>query len=337
MAIGELERRLLLAKSTQEALDVKKKWNDEFILPIQNQLLAASNEEKRDIGKKLNVLKNQGNEIFNQIKNRLELGLRVEKVKNLDLSVSNYDFLDSSFNPLCAIRSQLIEIFNNLGFFIESGKEIVTVEENFENLKVPDDHPSRSPLETFYIDSERLLRPHCTVHSINYLKKIDKNLENVRLATIGSVYRRDDETSRHTHQFSQLDFLWLQKGLTVSNLKNFLEFLFSSLFGKSKEFRFRNSYFPFTQPSVELDMRCNCGEESNCSICGGSGWIEILGAGLFRREILSEAGFSEEYECLAGGLGLERLALIKYEISDIRYLYENNFEFLKCNCLDDCK
>lgn len=337
MPIEGLKTRLAEAKSVQEVLDIKKKWNDEYLNPLQSKLIKASPEEKRVIGKELNIFKNQGNEIFNQVKQKLELSLKSENIKALDLSIANYDFLDFSFNPLCAIKSQLIEIFNNLGFYIESGQEVVTIKENFENLKVPEDHPSRSASETFYVDSQRLLRPHCTVHSINYLQKADKNFECVKLATIGFVYRRDDETSRHTHQFSQLDFFWLQKGITVSNLKYFLEFVYTSLFGKSKEYRFRNSYFPFTQPSVELDMRCNCGGNKECSMCGGSGWIEILGAGLFRREILNDAGFSEEYECLAGGLGLERLALIKYGISDIRHLYENNFDFLKSKQIDDCK
>lgn len=317
------------SKNLKEAVEIKKQLLDIYVVPLQKSLVTASTNEKSAIGKKLNIFKNAIENTFSEIRNSFKSDDKYKDLKDLDLSICNWNLINKSFNPLSQIRSDLINLFNNLDFLIESGKEIVTIEENFENLKVPKDHPSRSTQETFYINDSTILRPHCTVHSINRLKKSNGKEEILKVATIGCVYRRDDETSRHIHQFSQLDFLWLQKGLKVSNLKYLLELLVQKIFGQKHEYRFRNSYFPFTQPSVEVDVKCWCNLSENCNLCKGSGWIEILGAGLFRKEILKESGYSSEYECLAGGLGIERLALLKYRIEDIRLLYSGNLDFLK--------
>lgn len=296
---------------------------------LYEALSKADVNEKKEIGKELAKLKNEADEIFREVKDRLnQQSSGRSLLSQEDMSIPNSDLLSSSFNFLSEIRSRLINLFHDLDFALESGREIVSVRENFDDLNVPVDHPSRSDKETFYIDENTILKPHCTVNSIRILKKSEGKCSVLKVATIGNVYRRDDETSRHTHQFSQLDFLWLQKGLTVSNLKYFLIVIFESIFGKDREYRFRNSYFPFTQPSVEIDMKCVCGGNGECRVCNGGGWLEVLGAGLFRKHMLKDAGYSEEYACIAGGLGLERLAMLKYSLEDIRDLYTNSFDFL---------
>lgn len=324
--IKQIESKILQSSSIQEAAKFKKEFLDFFVLPLQKSMISASKEERSEIGKKINFLKNIAISAFDKVKHKFENEFL--DIPDLDPILENPRFKSYSFNPLSEVRKDLIYLFNDLGFFIETGDEVVSVQNNFEDLLIPKDHPSRSKSETFYVSEEEILRPHCTVNSVKFLIS-QKLKKSIRIATIGNVYRKDDESTRHTHQFSQLDFLWVDKNLNVGNLKWLLKIIFNRLFGFKQQYRFRNSYFPFTQPSFEMDMKCFCNCKEDCVLCKNTGWIEVLGAGMFKKEILENAGYDVHYEALAGGIGLERVALIKYGITDIRKIYENNFDFLK--------
>ncbi|AEG73812.1 phenylalanyl-tRNA synthetase, alpha subunit [Mycoplasma haemofelis Ohio2] len=315
------------AKDIKEAISIKKAYEENHILPLKLKIASSSPEEKRVLGQQINALKGELDKAFYEFKNILES--KDLEPPLFDLPLSNPSLESYSFNYLSKIQEDLIELFHGLGFTIERGREVVTVEENFDNLCIPENHPSRSKSETFYLDNFRILRPHCTSNtSIHLISKANRQ-DFIKCVTIGPVYRRDDESNRHTHQFTQLDFVCLGKGINLSNLKWMLKAICGCIFGESREYRFRNSYFPFTKPSLELDMKCICDDIDSCRICKGTGWIEILGAGMLRDEILRKAGYSEEFEAIAGGVGIERLALIKYQVKDIRSLYSNSFQFLK--------
>lgn len=317
-----IKEKIKKAKDIKEALALKKAFEEEYINALKKEIATASVEKKKELGIRINALKKEVEEAFYEFKEAQEE--KALNIEPLDLSISNLNFSTYSLNFLSEIKSDLIKLFHSLGFHIEAGKEVVSQEEAFDNLCFTKDHPSKSESETFYFQNGAILRPHCTTNSIIFLKE----KRGAKCSTIGAVYRKDDESARHTHQFTQLDFVWVEKGMNLANLKWMLGTITKAIFGESQEYRFRNSYFPFTQPSLELDMRCNCSSES-CKICKGTGWIEVLGAGLLKNEILNNCGYSSEYEAIAGGVGLERLAMIKYHISDIRKLYANNFSFLR--------
>ncbi|OAL10232.1 phenylalanine--tRNA ligase subunit alpha [Candidatus Mycoplasma haematobovis] len=317
-----IKEKIKNAKDIQEALALKKAFEEEYINVLKEEIAIASVDQKKELGIRINTLKKEVEEAFYEFKKLYEE--KALNIDTLDLSIPNLNFNNYSLNYLSEIKSDLIKLFYSLGFHIEAGKEVVTEEEAFDNLCFTPDHPSKSESETFYFNNGTILRPHCTTNSIIFLKENKGN----KCATIGAVYRKDDESARHTHQFTQLDFVWVEKGMNLANLKWMLGVITKAIFGENREYRFRNSYFPFTQPSLEIDMRCTC-TSKNCKICKGSGWIEVLGAGLLKSEILNNFGYSSEYEAIAGGVGLERLAMIKYHISDIRKLYTNNFSFLR--------
>jgi len=229
------------------------------------------------------------------------------------------------------VQQEMEDLFIGLGYTVEEGPEVEMDLYNFERANIPKDHPARDMQDTFYINAEELLRTHTTAIQTRQLEKFaQEGKELIKVICPGKVYRRDDDDATHSHQFMQCEGLVVGEHITLSDLKGTLQFLAQKMFGEERVIRFRPSYFQFTEPSVEVDVSCHVCGGKGCPVCKGTGWIEILGAGMVHPNVLSMAGYdAEKLSGFAFGIGIERVAMLKYGITDIRNFYTNDIRFLK--------
>lgn len=215
-----------------------------------------------------------------------------------------------------------------MGYTVEKGSEVDKDHYVFELLNIPKDHPARDMQDTLYIDNETLLRSHTSAVQAHVMEKA--NGKPIKIICPGKTYRRDDDDMTHSHQFAQVEGLVIDKNINMGNLKATLELFARKMFSKNSEIRFRSSYFPFTEPSVEVDVSCfNC-HGKGCNVCKNSGWIEILGAGMVHPNVLKMSGYDPDiYSGFAFGIGIERVAMLRYGIDDIRRFYQNDIRFIK--------
>ncbi|MCI8446546.1 MAG: phenylalanine--tRNA ligase subunit alpha [Bacilli bacterium] len=288
-------------------------------------------EEKKEFGKVLNEVKNEANTLFENTKKALEekeLNEKLQKEK-IDITLPSAKLHVGAIHPLTKVIEEIEELFVSMGYDVVEGPEIEEDLYNFEKLNLPKGHPARDAQDSFYITEEMLLR---TQTSPVQARVMDANKEKteVRVICPGKVYRRDDDDATHSHQFTQIEGLVVGENISLSHLKGTLEELAKKLFGMDREIRFRPSFFPFTEPSLEVDVSCfKCGG-SGCSICKGTGWIEILGSGMVHPNVLRGCGYDpEKYTGFAFGIGPERVAMLKYGINDIRNFYTDDLRFLE--------
>ena len=288
-------------------------------------------EEKPAFGQKVNDLKN---EVSRRIEEKqAELAKEAEKARmageKIDITLPGDNLEIGTIHPLIMIQQQLEDLFLGMGYTVAEGPEVEQDHYNFELANIPKDHPARDMQDTFYIDPNTLLRTHTTAMQMRELEKANGKLP-IKLICPGKVYRRDDDDATHSHQFMQCEGLVVGEHITLADLKGTLEHMANTMFGNGRQIRFRPSYFPFTEPSVEVDVSCPFCNGKGCSVCKGSGWIEILGAGMVHPHVLEMNGFdSEKCTGFAFGIGLERIAMLKYGIDDIRNFYINDVRFLK--------
>ena len=231
-----------------------------------------------------------------------------------------------SIHPLNIVKNKILNAFMSLGFEVFEGPEIDSDYYCFQALNIPKDHPARDMQDTFYIGDNVLLRPHT---SPGQVRTMERKAPPIKILSPGRVYRADDDAS-HSPMFHQIEGLVVDKGVSLCDLKGLLDAFVKVIFDEETKTRFRPSYFPFTEPSVEVDVTCCKCHGKGCSLCKGTGWIEILGAGVVNKNVLEMSGIdSNVYSGLAFGLGIERITMIKYGISDIRTLFENDTRFLK--------
>lgn len=256
----------------------------------------------------------------------LEMKLEQEKI---DITLPGYPVKLGTQHPLVLIQQEVEDLFIGMGYTVAEGPEVELDLYNFERANMPADHPARDMQDTFFIDPTTLLRTHTTAIQMRQLEKYHGELP-VKIICPGKVYRRDDDDATHSHQFMQAEGLVIDRHITLADLKGTLKFMADRMFGEGRKIRFRPSYFPFTEPSVEVDVSCHVCNGKGCSVCKGTGWIEVLGAGMVHPHVLEMAGFNPE-ECsgFAFGVGLERVAMLKYGITDIRNFYINDVRFLK--------
>ena len=221
----------------------------------------------------------------------------------------------------------MTDIFLGMGFEVADGPEVELDNYNFELLNIPKDHPARDMQDTFYISENELMRTHTSPVQARTMEA--KQGKPIRIICPGKTYRRDDDDATHSHQFAQIEGLVIDKGINIGHLKATLELFAKKMFGEKREIRLRPSYFPFTEPSVEVDISCaNCGGKG-CPICKGTGYIEILGGGMVHPNVLKMNGYDpEEYSGFAFGIGIERVAMLRYGIDDIRKFYTDDVRFL---------
>lgn len=331
----------LLQEATQKIQDVKdsSSLNDLRVLylgkkgPVQELMKGMkdlSKEEKPIFGQKVNQLKQDLSKMIEEKKEQLaalEMQKKIESEK-IDITLPGRKPELGNAHPLNLVRQELEDLFIGLGYQVIEGDDIVDDEYCFERANIPKDHPARDMQDSLYIDPNRLLRTHTTAIQMVVLEESAPNLP-IKVVCPGKVYRRDDDDATHSHQFQQMEGLVVDKNVTMSDLKGTLEMIAKHVFGQDRKTRLRPSYFPFTEPSVEMDVSCfNC-DGKGCPICKYTGWIEVLGAGMVHPNVLENAGVdSTVYGGFAFGLGLDRFAILKYGISDIRDFYTNDVRFL---------
>lgn len=287
------------------------------------------NEEKPKFGQMINEVKGKINDIFEVAKTRLEqekinLLLKQEAV---DVTLPGKEMNPGSKHILTQVVEEIEDICVSLGYIVKEGPEVEQDLYNFEMLNLPKSHPARDMQDSFYITEELLLRTHTSPVQVRSLLE-NENHGPLKIICPGKVYRRDDDDPTHSHQFMQIEGLVVDKDTTLADLKGTLLAIAKKMFGEERQIRLRPSYFPFTEPSVEVDVSCYKCNGAGCSMCKGTGWIEILGAGMVNNAVLEAAGYdSTQYQGFAFGMGVERIAILRHGIDDIRAFYTNDLRF----------
>ena len=297
---------------------------------IMKSMSSLNNEEKKSVGLLTNDFRTSFNNEFDSKLESIKLDILNKKLESekIDISLPGKSIKKGSLHPLTQIRMELEDLFVSMGFDVIEGPQVETDDNCFEKLNIPKDHPARDMQDTFYITEEMLLR---TQTSAVQVRAMLANTEKtpIKMVCPGKVYRRDDDDATHSHQFMQMEGLVVDKNISLADLKGTLLEMARGLLGKNTNVRFRPSFFGFTEPSYEVDVTCfKCGGKG-CSLCKNIGWIEILGSGMVHPNVLRMCGYDPEiYTGFAFGVGIERLAMFKYEITDIRTFYINDTRFL---------
>ncbi|HWK24809.1 MAG TPA: phenylalanine--tRNA ligase subunit alpha [Ureibacillus sp.] len=247
--------------------------------------------------------------------------------ESIDVTLPGRKVRQGNRHPLTRVIEEIEDLFVSMGYEIAEGPEVEKDYYNFEALNLPKGHPARDMQDTFYITEETLLRTHTSPVQARTMEK--KKGEPIRIICPGKVFRRDNDDATHSHQFMQIEGLVIGENIRMSDLKGTLDALAKKMFGEDREIRLRPSFFPFTEPSVEMDISCfKCGGKG-CNVCKHTGWIEILGAGMVHPNVLEMAGYdSKKVSGFAFGIGAERIAMLKYGVDDIRHFYTNDSRFL---------
>ena len=287
-------------------------------------------EKKAAFGMRVNNLKTELNDKYAQKKAHFEKEILNKKLKEetLDITLPGREIKPGKVNPYYLIIDEVTDIFLGMGYSLAEGRDIETDEYNFELLNVPKDHPARDMQDTFYFNSNLLLRTQTSAAQAHEMKNKEVKTP-IKIICPGKAYRRDDDDMTHSHQFAQIEGLVVDKNISIANLKATLELFAKKMFGEKREIRLRSSYFPFTEPSVEVDVSCFSCQGKGCSLCKNTGWIEILGAGMVNPKVLKMCGYDPEvWSGFAFGVGVERVAMLRYGIDDIRRFYQNDVRFL---------
>ncbi|GAA2904319.1 phenylalanine--tRNA ligase subunit alpha [Enterococcus pseudoavium] len=291
-----------------------------------------SAEERPKVGAFANEIRDLLTEAIEERKATLtEAALEKQlAAESLDVTLPGKQVSQGTRHVLTQIMEEIEDTFIGMGYQVIEGTEVESDHYNFERMNLPKDHPARDMQDTFYISDEMLLRTHTSPVQARTMEKHDFSKGALRMISPGKVFRRDTDDATHSHQFHQIEGLVVDKGITMGDLKGTLEVLLKELFGADRKIRLRPSYFPFTEPSVEVDVSCfKCGGKG-CNVCKHTGWIEILGAGMVHPDVLEMSGIdSKEYSGFAFGLGPDRIAMLRYGVNDIRNFYLNDVRFLE--------
>ena len=289
-----------------------------------------SKEERPIMGALVNEAKEELNSEITKREEELkkiELNKKLEE-ENIDITLPSKKTRRGSKHPLNRIIEEVEDLFVSMGYDVVSGPELETDEYCFERLNLPKGHPARDMQDSFYITTEYLLRTQTSAVQARTMMA-NKEKTPIRVIVPGKTFRREDDAT-HSHQFNQVEGLVVDKNISLADLKGTLEVFMKKMLGQNTELRFRPSYFPFTEPSYEVDVTCfKCGGKG-CNLCKQTGWIELLGSGIVHPNVLKMNGYDpDKYSGFAFGVGLDRLAMFKYGITDIRLLYQNDVRFLK--------
>lgn len=249
--------------------------------------------------------------------------------ETIDVTLPGRPVNKGNLHPLTRVVEEIEDLFIGMGYTVAEGPEVESDYYNFEALNLPKSHPARDMQDSFYITDEILMRTHTSPVQARTMEK-HKGQGPVKIICPGKVYRRDNDDATHSHQFQQIEGLVIDENISMSDLKGTLDVFAKKVFGQDREIRLRPSFFPFTEPSVEVDISCKICGGKGCSVCKQTGWIEVLGGGIVHPNVLEMAGFdSEKYSGFAFGIGVERIAMLKYGVDDIRHFYTNDVRFLK--------
>jgi len=324
------ESEIAEVRTEKDLLEVKTRYlgRKGLLTGLLRNIGHVSPEERPLFGK-------QSNEVKEILTEKIEAALAGIKViekgdilvrEKIDVTLEGRRIKPGKLHPVTQIRNEICSIFASFGFSVVEGPEVELDYYNFEALNIPKDHPARDMQDTFYIEDNIVLRTHTSPVQIRTMLK---QAPPVRILSPGRVYRPDSDVS-HTPMFHQIEGLLVDRGISFADLKGILTVFLQEVFGAETRLRFRPSFFPFTEPSAEVDIQCVMCRGKGCRVCGQTGWLEILGSGMVDPEVFKNVGYDpEEYTGFAFGLGLERIAMLKYGISDIRLFFENDWRFLE--------
>ena len=296
-----------------------------LLTSLMKRLGELSPEERPEAGQVVNRLKNELTRRFEEARERI-LSRKEEGVSLLDVTLPGREPLRGHLHPITQVFQEICEIFRRMGFKVVEGPEVELDYYNFEALNIPADHPARDMQDTFYVSDKVLLRTHTSPMEPRVM---ETQLPPVRIISPGKCYRRDSDVT-HTPMFQQVEGLLVDKGITFGDLKGTLTSFVHQMFGRETALRFRPSFFPFTEPSAEVDIRCVLCRGKGCRTCKNTGWLEILGSGMNDPAIYKFVNYDPEvYSGFAFGMGIERVAMLKYGIDDIQLFYRNDMRFLR--------
>jgi len=328
--ISDAKKALESIDNTGDLEDIKTRFlgKKSYASSLLKKIGSLEKELKPVYGKEANILKNRLGELIGQKEQSLksfefEEKLRAEKI---DLTLPSSAREVGGKNIITQMIEEIEDYFVGRGFIVAQGPEIETDYYNFEALNTPADHPARSLHDTFFIEESILLRTHTSPVQIRYM---EENKPPIYIIAPGKVYRKDYDVS-HTPMFTQIEGLVVDEGINFCNLKWMLEDFAHAIFGKERKVRFRPHYFPFTEPSAEVDVSCNICDGKGCRVCSGSGWLEILGAGMVDPNLYDYVKYDKEsVSGFAFGVGIERICMLRYGIDDLRMFFENDIRFLR--------
>ena len=299
------------------------------IAQVMATMRELSQEAKKELGQKSNSVKVALEELFEKKKKAIEDAIINKKLasETIDVTLPGVNIPTGSIHPLNRTIQELEDLYISMGYTVAEGPEIETDEYCFEKLNLPKGHPARDMQDTFYINPELLLRSQTSPVQVRTM--LEKKGEPIKIICPGKVYRRDADDATHSHQFIQCEGLVLGKNVTLADLKGALLEMAKKMLGEEREIRLRPSFFPFTEPSTEVDVSCGLCGGKGCNVCKNTGWIEVLGAGMVNNNVLKMCGYNpDEIQGFAFGIGVERIAMLKYRIDDIRNFYTNDLRFL---------
>jgi phenylalanyl-tRNA synthetase alpha chain len=319
------------AAETHEQLDefrIKFLSKKGLIPALFAEMRNIAPEERKEFGALLNNLKNQAQQKINDLKELLE-NKSESKNDDVDLTLPANFMEPGSRHPLSVVRNEIIDIFSRIGFSVSEGPEIEDDWHNFTALNFPEEHPARDMQDTFFIekDPDMALRTHTSSVQVRVMEKEEPPIRSI---FPGRVFRNEAISARAHCIFHQVEGLYIDENVSFADLKQTLYYFATELFGKGTKTRFRPSYFPFTEPSAEMDISCFICGGKGCKICKNTGWVEILGCGMVDPNVLENNKIdSKKYTGFAFGMGIERITMLKYQINDIRLFFENDLRFLK--------
>ena len=329
--LDEAKKRLQEAQTLQDAEDVRVKMLGKKgqLTGILKSMGSLTPEERKELGMQANKAKGEIeamlNKTFDQLKERAqEAKFKAEKI---DVTEPDKEFKLGTKHPVTITIEEISKVFKSMGFTLTEGPEVETVYNNFDALNAGPNHPARDWTDTFYINDDVLLRTQTSPVQVRTLKS---QKPPIRVFAPGRCFRCDTPDATHSPMFHQVEGLVVDEGITMADLKGVLDSFAKQMFGEETRTKFRPHHFPFTEPSAEMDVSCfKCGGKG-CRVCKGSGWIEILGCGMVHPSVLKVGGIdTEKYTGFAFGMGVERVAMLKYGIDDIRLLYENDMRFIE--------
>ncbi len=328
-----LEKEISSLSSIKDVNELKVKYIGKkgIITELYGKMSSLSVDMKKQMGINLNKFKTEFTEIIEEMIKKFKDEELKQKLENdkIDVTLLATKLNIGGVHPITKVIDEIEDIFISMGYDVVEGPEIETDLYNFEKLNLPKNHPARDSQDSFYITDEYLLR---TQTSPVQARCMDANEKKgpIRIICPGKTYRRDNDDATHSHQFTQIEGLVIDEGISLAHLKGTLEIALKKLFGADREIRFRPSFFPFTEPSIEVDVSCFKCNKEGCAICKNTGWIEILGSGIVHPNVLKNCGYDpSKYTGFAFGIGPERVAMLKYGINDIRDFYTNDLRFLK--------
>ncbi len=320
------------AQSKDQVEEYRIKWLSKKgeVTALFDDFKNVPTDLKKEVGQKLNLLKTKAQEKINELKEKFESESDTNDKKGIDLTLPALPTLQAgSRHPLSLVKNQIIDIFARIGFTVSDGKEIEDDWHNFSALNTPENHPARDMQDTFYvnINPEMVLRTQTSsvqVHIMEYQKP------PIRTISPGRVYRNEAISARAHCQFHQVEGLYIDENVSFADLKQTLLYFSKEMFGAETKIRLRPSYFPFTEPSAEMDISCTICKGKGCNVCKYTGWVEILGCGMVDPQVLTNCGIdANKYKGFAFGMGIERITMLKYQVKDLRLFFENDVRFLK--------